>query len=70
MVCLTANLIHCKEDIVVVFYTQILEVNLFAYRLFHEDFSSVDGALYKSSPSSTVPRVIPEQIWIIYKIYI
>ena len=28
-------------------YTKILEVNLFAfaYRLFHEDFSSIDGAL-------------------------
>ena len=27
-------------------YTKILEVNLFAfaYRLFHEDFSSIDGA--------------------------
>ena len=32
-------------------YTKILEVNLFAfaYRLFHEDFSSIDGMLlYKS----------------------
>ena len=29
-------------------YTKILEVNLFAfaYRLFHEDFSSIDGTLY------------------------
>ena len=29
-------------------YTKILEVNLFAfaYRLFHEDFSSVDGATF------------------------
>ena len=28
------------------FYTKILEVNLFAfaYRLFHEDFSSINGA--------------------------
>ena len=28
-------------------YTKILEVNLFAfaYRLFHEDFSSIDGTL-------------------------
>ena len=28
--------------------TKILEVNLFAfaYRLFHEDFSSIDGALH------------------------
>ena len=30
------------------FYTKILEVNLFAfaYRLFHDDFSSMDGALH------------------------
>ena len=29
-------------------YTKILEVNLFAfaYRLFHEDFSSIDGTLH------------------------
>ena len=29
-------------------YTKILEVNLFAfaYRLFHEDFSPIDGALH------------------------
>ena len=29
------------------FYTKILEVNLFAfaYRLFHEDFSPIDGTL-------------------------
>ena len=29
-------------------YTKILEVNLFAfaYRLFHEDFSSIDGTLF------------------------
>ena len=29
-------------------YTKILEVNLFAfaYRLFHEDFSSIDGILH------------------------
>ena len=61
-------------------YTEILEVNLFAfaYRLFHEDFSPIYDALhklernlhetvnankltsiiyvYKSSPSSTLPR--------------
>ena len=31
-------------------YTKILEVNLFAfaYRLFHEDFSSINGALHFS----------------------
>ena len=48
-------------------YTKILEVNLFAfaYRLFHEDFSSINGTLYKSSPSSTLPLVIPEYIWIV-----
>ena len=29
-------------------YTKILEVNLpaFAYRLFHEDFSPIDGQIY------------------------
>ena len=39
---------HCEEDIAVYFYTKILEVNLFAfaYRLFHEDFSSIDGTLH------------------------
>ena len=53
-------------------YTKILEVNLFAfaYRLFHEDFSPIDGAIfvYKSSLSSTLPLVIPELIWIIWYI--
>ena len=41
-------------------YTKILEVNLFAFasRLFHEDFSTVNGALH-----DTQPLVIPEQIW-------
>ena len=47
-------------------YTKILEVNLFAfaYRLFHEDFSSIDGTffVYKSSPSSTLPLVTLENI--------
>ena len=35
-------------DVKLVGYTKILEVNLFAfaYRLFHEDFSSIDGALH------------------------
>ena len=35
-------------------YTKILEVNLFAfaYRLFHEDFSSLDGALSNEEKSS------------------
>ena len=30
-------------------YTEILEVNLFAfaYRLFHEDFSSIEGAMQR-----------------------
>ena len=34
-------------------YTKILEVNLFAfaYRLFHEDFSPIDGALCDSNAS-------------------
>ena len=53
-------------------YTKILEVNLFAfaYRLFHEDFSPIDGALfvYKSSLSSTLSLVIPELICIIWYI--
>ena len=33
--------------IIMLYYTKILEVNLFAfaYRLFHEDFSSIDGTL-------------------------
>ena len=35
-------------------YTKILKVNLFAfaYRLFHEDFSPIDGALYDTQPFS------------------
>ena len=34
------------------FYTKILEVNLFAiaYRLFHEDFSPIDGMLHDTQP--------------------
>ena len=38
------------------FYTQILEVNLFAfaYRLFHEDFSPIDGALHDAQPFSFI----------------
>ena len=37
-------------------YTKILEVNLFAlaYRLFHDDFSSVDGALHGTHPFSSL----------------
>ena len=33
-------------------YTKILEVNVFAlaYRLFHEDFSTIDGALSLRNP--------------------
>ena len=36
-------------------YTKIPEVNLvaFAYRLFHEDFSSLDGALHDTHPYSS-----------------
>ena len=36
-------------------YTKILEVNLFAlaYRLFHEDFSSISGALHDTQPLSS-----------------
>ena len=35
-------------NIFILLYTKILEVNLFAfaYRLFHEDFSSIDGTLH------------------------
>ena len=35
--------------------TNILEVSLFAYayRLFHEDFSSIDGALHDTQPFSS-----------------
>ena len=47
-------------------FTEIPEVNFFAfaYRLFHEDFSSIGwrSFVYKSSPSSTLQLVIPEQI--------
>ena len=56
-------------------YTKILEVNLFtfAYRLFHRDFSPINGTLhyiaYKSSPSSTLPLVIPEYTWIVLFLY-
>ena len=42
-------------------YTKILEVNLFAfaYRLFHEDFSPIDGELLERSrpPHSKMPTV-------------
>ena len=40
------NLIMFKNDIIL-YFTKILEVNFFAfaYRLFHEDFFSIDGAL-------------------------
>ena len=58
-------------------YTKILEVNLFAfaYRLFHEDFSSIDGALIRRQNkffthqawvdrcNSCVPAWIPRTIW-------
>ena len=41
-------------------YTKILEVNLFAfaYRLFHEDFSSVHGISYGSHFSGLIPEYI------------
>ena len=74
----------------ILYYTKILKVNLFAfaYRLFHEDFSSIVDwreifmkqsagkckqinfkiFVHKSSPSSTLPLVIPEYIWVIYSI--
>ena len=44
-----------NKDIVDLCYTKILEVNLlaFAYRLFHEDFSSSDGALHDTQPFSS-----------------
>ena len=49
---------------------EITEVNLsaFVYRLFYEDFSSIDGhkALHWALE---IPRVIPEQIWIICVYY-
>ena len=37
------------------FYTRILEANLFAfaYRLFHEDFSSIAGVLHDTQPFSS-----------------
>ena len=51
-------------------FTKILEVNLFAfaYKLFHEDFSSINGALSLciKVPSSTLPLVIPEYILVVY----
>ena len=64
-----------------VYIYKILEVNLFAfaYRLFHEDFSSIIGDFCigthsffpaSSSPLSTLPLVIPEYIWIVIYIYI
>ena len=38
-----------------ILYTKILEVNLFAfaYRLFHEDFSPISGALHGTQPFSS-----------------
>ena len=40
----------CREVVynTILYYTSILEVNLFAfaYRLHHEDFSPINGALY------------------------
>ena len=48
-------MIKNKIENTISLYTEILEVNLFAfaYRLFHEDFSSMNGAS---------PLVIPERI--------
>ena len=39
--------------------TKILEVNLFAfaYKLFHEDFSSIKGALHDNQPFSSCKKV-------------
>ena len=55
-------LVYTKKSLLSIHKTQITEVDLsaFVYRLFHKDFSSLDG-----TPLSTLPCVIPEQIWII-----
>ena len=47
-----ANEMQTHLDILI--YTKILEVNLFAfaYRLFHEDFYSINGALDGTHPFS------------------
>ena len=56
-------------------YTKILEVNFcaFAYRLFHEDFSPIDGALYDTQPldnlwiaSSQIRLLIVDRCMLIY----
>ena len=42
-------------------YTKILEVNLFAfaYKLFHEDFSPIDGTL----PSEWREIIMKQSVW-------
>ena len=49
---------NCLFDLIMIYiinYTKILNVNLFAfaYRLFHEDFSPIDGALHDTQPFSS-----------------
>ena len=54
--CVHLTLCVCIHNIVL--YTKILEVNLFAfaYRLFHEDFSSIIGRWLKRNLHETVCR--------------
>ena len=56
------------------YYTKILEVNLFAfaYRLFHEDFSSIDGALLLPIEHSTTcdSRIYEKQYYIFCVLYL
>ena len=49
-------------------YTKILEVNLiaFAYRLFHEDFSSINGALQVYPLYNRLRVTLRNAIWHIY----
>ena len=58
--------ISMVSSVYIHFYTKILEVSLFAfaYRLFHEDEEKLTSRIfvYKSSPLSTLPLVIPEYI--------
>ena len=67
MLSLTLSLFQVYQYLRV--YTEIAEVNLFKFvcRLFHEDFSPIYGV--QSSPLSTLPRMIPEQIGIYAYIY-
>ena len=45
-------------------YTKILEVNLFsfAYRLFHGDFSPIDGTLHSNAMSRRLERNLHETV--------